>query len=162
MKGLSLIKPLCGNTAVDRVLLTVIGSQRDAQGEENTIELFTHGKRYAKNGVDYITYQETEISGMEGATTLLKIYSDHVILVRQGSVEQRQEFRTGERSSSSYTTPFGTMNITVRTTRLTVARANDGGCVTGVHIEYELEISGQWQSANTLHVTVQGDRKNGH
>lgn len=159
---MSLIKPSVENRAVGQVLLTVIGLQRDAQGEENKIELFTPGRRYAKNGVDYITYQETEISGLDGATTLLKIYTDHVTLVRLGAVEQRQEFRIGECSSSSYVTPFGTMEITVRTTRLTVARSNDGGCVTGVHIEYELEISGQWQSTNTLIVTVQGDRKNEH
>ncbi|MDF2572015.1 MAG: hypothetical protein K0R55_3619, partial [Sporomusa sp.] len=31
-----------------------------------------------------------------------------------------------------------------------------------VHIEYELEIDGHWQSANTLNVIVQGDNKNGH
>ena len=49
---MSLIKPSMGNTAVDQVLLTVIGAQRDAQGEEHKIELFTHGRRYAKNGVD--------------------------------------------------------------------------------------------------------------
>lgn len=159
---MSLIKPPKGNTDIDQVLITVIGSQRDAQGEENKIELFTHGRKYAKNGALYITYQETEISGLDGATTLLKIFTDHVILVRMGAVEQRQEFRCGERCFSSYITPFGTMEMSVRTTRLTVTRANDGGAVTGVYIEYELEIDGQWQSANTLSVTVQGDRKNGH
>lgn len=157
-----MIKPPKGSNDIDRVLITVIGSQRDAQGEENKIELFTQGRKYAKNGVDYIAYQETEINGLDGAATLLKIYQDYVILVRMGTVEQRQEFRLGERCFSSYITPFGSLKMSVRTTRLTVTRASAGGSVTGVHIEYELEIDGQWQSANTLNVTVQGDRKNGH
>ncbi len=128
----------------------------------NRIELVTPGRRYSKNGVYYITYQETEISGMAGATTLLKIYNDHVILVRLGAVEQRQEFRVGKSSLSSYVTAYGTLAMSVRTTRLTVSRTQGEGCVTGVDIEYELEIDGQWQSANTLRITVQGDRKNGH
>ncbi|WP_425059702.1 hypothetical protein SCACP_03030 [Sporomusa carbonis] len=162
MKGLSLIKALSGDIDTKHVLITVVGSQRDAYGEENKIELFTHGRSYYKNGVHYLSYQETEVSGLEGATTLLKIYTDHIILVRMGAVEQRQEFRLGERCFSSYITPFGTMDMSMRTTRLTVNRLDDSGWVTRVHIEYELEIDGQWQSANTLSVTVQGDRKNGH
>ncbi|WP_371376496.1 DUF1934 domain-containing protein [Sporomusa aerivorans] len=162
MKGLSLIKSPNGNAAIDSVLITVLGSQRDAQGEENNIKLVTPGRRYTKNGVFYITYQETEISGMDGATTLLKIYKDHVILVRMGAVEQRQEFRTGERSFSSYSTPYGVLDMSVRTTRLEVSRTQGEESVTGINIEYELEIDGQWQSANTLKVTVQGDRNNGH
>lgn len=158
---MSLIKKLNGNTDVETVFIKVLGSQRDAQGEENKIELFTQGRSYEKNGVQYITYQETEISGMEGATTLLKIYSDHVILVRMGTIEQRQEFRVGQCNPSNYITPFGTMKMGVRTTRLRINRAENGGCVTGIIIDYQLEIDGQWQSANTLSVTVQGD-KYGH
>lgn len=153
---------LNGNKGIDHVLITVTGSQRDAHGEENTIELFTHGRSHAKNGVHYISYQETEISGMAGATTLLKIYSDHCLLVRMGQIDQRQEFRIGERSFSSYITPYGTIQMGVRTTSLTIHRSGDNQLVTGVHIKYELEIDGQWQSANTLDVVVQGDKKNGH
>ncbi|HWR43691.1 MAG TPA: DUF1934 domain-containing protein [Sporomusa sp.] len=159
---MSLIEALNGNTGIDHVLITVTGSQRDAHGEENTIELFTHGRSHCKNGVHYISYQETEVSGMEGATTLLKIYPDYCLLVRMGRVEQRQEFRIGKCCSSSYVTPYGTMKMGVRTTRLTVTRTADNSRVTGVNIEYELEIDGQWQSANTLAVIVQGDKKNGH
>lgn len=160
MKGLSLIKQ--SNTDISHVLISVKGSQQDAHGEEDTIELFTHGRRYAKNGVHYITYQESEISGMEGASTLLKVYADYVILVRRGGVDQRQEFRVGQRSRSRYVTPYGTMEISIQTTRLAITRVEDNSQVTGIHIEYELEIDGQWQSANTLAVLIQGDKKNGH
>ncbi|MDF2568435.1 MAG: hypothetical protein K0R55_39 [Sporomusa sp.] len=159
---MSLIKALNGNTGINHVLITVTGSQRDAHGEENTIELFTHGHSQVKSGIQYISYQETEISGMEGATTLLKIYTDHVILVRRGQVDQQQEFRIGKRCLSSYSTPYGTMKMGVRTKSLTVTHRADNNRVTEVHIEYELEIDGHWQSANTLNVTVQGDNKNGH
>ena len=151
-----------GNTDISHVLISVKGSQQDTHGEADTIELFTHGRRYAKNGVHYITYQESEISGMEGATTLLKVYADYVVLVRMGGVEQRQEFRNGERYSSRYVTPYGTMEMSIHTTQLAITRAEDNSQVTGIHIEYELEIDGQWQSANTLTVLVQGDKKNGH
>jgi uncharacterized beta-barrel protein YwiB (DUF1934 family) len=160
VKGLSLI--IKSNTDIGHVLISVKGSQQDARGEEDVIELFTHGKRYAKNGVHYITYQETEISGLEGCTTLLKIYADHVVLVRMGRIDQRQEFCVGERSRSQYVTPYGTMEMSMLTTRLAIDRTEDNSQVAGIHIEYELEIDGQWQSNNTLAVLVQGDKKNGH
>ncbi|HWR09172.1 DUF1934 domain-containing protein [Sporomusa sp.] len=159
---MSLIEALNGNTGIDHVLITVTGCQRDAHGDENTIELFTHGRSHVKNGVHYISYQETEVSGLEGATTLLKIYPDYVILVRRGRVEQRQEFRIGKCCSSCYVTPYGTIKMGVRTTQLTITRTPETSWVSGVNIEYELEIDGQWQSANKLAVIVQGDKKNGH
>lgn len=149
-------------TEFDQVLITVKGSQRDAHGEEDQIELFTQGRRYTKNGIHYITYQESEISGMEGVTTLLKIYTDHVTLVRMGGIDQRQEFHLGKRCRSEYITPYGTMRLSVHTTRLVMTRTEDNSQVTGIDIEYELEIDGQWQSANTLAVHIQGDKKNGH
>ncbi len=160
MKGLRLINK--SNTDIGHVLISVKGSQRDAHGEEEIIELFTHGRRYAKNGVHYITYQETEISGLEGSATLLKVYADHVVLVRMGRIEQRQEFCVGKRCSSKYVTPYGTMEMSMETTRLAIEQTEDSSQVTGIHIEYELEIDGQWQSTNTLAVLVQGDKKNGH
>ncbi len=153
---------LNGNTGINRVLITVTGCQRDAHGVENTIELFTCGHSYMKNGVHYISYRETEVTGLDGATTLLKIYADYVILVRTGRVEQRQEFRTGKRCSSSYVTPYGTMRMGVRTKYLTITRCAETDQVCGVDIEYELEIDGQWQSSNKLAVIVQGDKKNEH
>ncbi|MGL5512697.1 MAG: DUF1934 domain-containing protein [Sporomusa sp.] len=158
---MSLIKALNSNADIAHVLITVTGCQQDVHGEENTIELFTHGRSYAKNGVHYISYQETEVSGMEGSATLLKIYADHCVLVRTGKVRQRQKFRRGERSVSSYVTPYGALEMGVRTTGLTVSRAGQDNLVTGVAIEYELEIDGQWQSANKLTVIIQGD-KNGY
>lgn len=162
MKGDSLIKPLGGNTTSNKVLIRVKGSQRDAFGDENKIELFTEGRSSQKNDAQYVTYKETELSGLEGSSTLLKIYADHVILVRTGAVDQRQEFRLGKRSFSSYVTPFGTLEMSVLTTGLTIRRTADGSSVADINIEYELEIDKRWQSANKLSITVQGDKDNGH
>ena len=36
------------------------------EGEEENTELYTQGRYYEKNGVWYITYEETETTGYEG------------------------------------------------------------------------------------------------
>lgn len=141
------------------VIVTIVGTQRDAQGEADSIELITAGRWYDKNGVRYIIYEDTEISGMEGTKTMLKLQGERVVLVRTGKVEHRQEFCLGEKSVSPYLTPYGTMEMGIDTRQLKVVLAEAGG---SLYIEYDLEINGQWQSTNTLSVKVREESKRGY
>lgn len=142
------------------VVISVEGTQQDETGEEQRIELVTAGRYYRRQDTDYITYDESELTGLKGTTTLLKIYSDHVVLVRMGTIEQRQEFRTGERNLSTYVTPYGAMNMIVATSDLNIAVIQGIGQIV---ITYELEIEGRWQSSNRLAITIREDKKtNGH
>ena len=143
---------------MNTVVITVIGSQQDAEGEDSRIELITVGRHYKKNGVHYITYQETQLSGMEGTTTLLKVYPDRITLVRMGSVQQKQEFRLGEKTCGTYITPYGAMEMAAVTSKLGFSYRGAGG---SMHIEYELEIDGHWQSKNELIVNIQEEQKSG-
>lgn len=141
------------------VIVTVKGTQRDAQGEQSELALMTTGRCYEKNGTIYILYEDSEVSGMEGTRTMLKVYPNHVVLVRRGAVEQSQEFILGERRRSPYKTPYGTLQLEIVTTKLTNALEALTGEIT---IEYEVAVNGQWQSANTLSVSVRKEQKRGH
>jgi uncharacterized beta-barrel protein YwiB (DUF1934 family) len=134
------------------VVVTIIGTQRNEQGEESRIELITAGRSYEKNGVRYIVYQDSEISGLEGVTTMLKLYDKHVVLVRTGSVDHKQEFYPGEKRHSTYITPYGTMQMSILTKSLQMALDGIAGVL---EISYELEMNGQWQSTNTLSISIQ-------
>ena len=46
-----------------KILLTIIGSHRGVDGENSTIELITEGRLFRKDGIYYIEYEESEISG---------------------------------------------------------------------------------------------------
>ncbi len=134
------------------VVVTIIGTQRDKQGEESRIELITAGRGYEKNGVRYIVYQESEISGLEGVATMLKLYDKQVVLIRTGSVDYKQEFFPGQKRHSIYITPYGTMQMSVLTKNLQLAL---NGIAGSVEVSYELEVNGQWQSTNTLSISIQ-------
>ncbi len=144
---------------MENVFVTVIGTQKDGYGEKDRIELATVGQSYQKNGIHYITYRESAISGMEGSTTVLKLYPDHITLVRMGNIEHKQEFRLGQRSHSTYITPFGSLKMSVLTKKLQICRRENQ---TVVHITYELAINGEWQSDNTLSVTIREESGYGH
>lgn len=143
---------------MQNVVITVAGTQTDAGGEENHIELTTVGRRYQKNGLDYVTYQESAISGMEQTTTLLKIYKEKLGLIRMGNVEQKQEFAAGQKIAGSYVTPFGVMKMNILTKKLDISMSEAAG---HIDVAYELEIDGQWQSSNTLSVAIREERKRG-
>jgi len=133
------------------VVVTIVGTQRDAQGEESRIELITVGHYYEKKGVHYIVYKDSEVSGLEGVRTMLKVYDQYVVLVRKGSVEYTQEFRLGLKSYSTYVTPYVTMKMGIITQSIKLALESPTGTI---DIRYELEINGQWQSTNTLSISV--------
>ncbi|MDT8902814.1 DUF1934 domain-containing protein [Anaeroselena agilis] len=134
-----------------KVFVTVVGTQTDAGGEENRIEFMTEGSRRDRDGTSYITYRESAITGMEGTTTLLKLYPDRLIIVRVGAVDLKQEFFPGLKSHGTYKTPFGSMQIAVSTRRLDIESAGDRDTVT---VGYDLEVDGRWQSYNTLVVEI--------
>ena len=141
------------------VVVSVTGTQQDENGEEDRIELITAGRYYRKHGVDYFTYSESELTGLEGTTTLLKVYEDAIVLVRMGKVDQRQEFRRGELTMSTYITPYGALELGVSTKTVMIDLAEGIGQIT---ITYDLEIEGQWQSFNKLAIHIREDKGNGH
>lgn len=141
------------------VIVTIVGTQRDGQGEEARIELITAGRYYEKNGVQYIVYKDSEVSGLEGVTTMLKLYDQYAVLVRMGSVEYKQEFRLGTKSHSTYVTPYVTMEMGILTQSINL---DLGKPVKNIHIRYELEINGEWQSTNTLSISVREENKIGY
>ena len=146
----------------EKVLISILGVQTNNTGERDSIELVTEGQLYAKNGVDYITYRESVVTGGDqttGSTTMLKLSPQNMTLLRSGSVEQRQEFRPGELCVSSYITPHGSFNMGIFTNTFQVSRSETGK-VAGIDVEYELELDGHWQSTNTLSILIKGDHHN--
>lgn len=140
---------------MEEVIVSVIGTQRDLDGDENRIELVSVGRRHEKGGVSYITYKE-ELSGMDKTTTMLKLYPDRVILIRTGSYEQKQEFFPGRKTYSMYTTPYGSLELGVATRELSMNESSKENSVSSqtISIQYELEIDGRWQSSNSLKICV--------
>lgn len=139
---------------MNKVIVSVVGVQTDVYGEENRIELVTVGRRQLKNGINYITYHDSQSYGMDGTDTLLKVGGDCVTLVRKGRVEHTQKFKQRETNSNLYSTPYGDMTLTILTNNLDICF----GAVSGtIDISYDLMVDGQWQSANHLYIKVCAD-----
>lgn len=139
------------------VVVSVTGIQQDQSDEENRLELIAVGRHYKKNNIDYFCYEESDISGLEGTRTILKVSDHRLILLRLGKVEQKLVFQPGVVSDSLYRTPQGNFQLSVKTSGLTVELSEGCG---QIQATYELELDGLWQSANRLVIEIREERKN--
>jgi len=120
-------------------------------GDSDEIRVVTPGTFYAKDDVFYAEYAETELSGMEGTTTTLKIKPNRFSLIRQGSTNTEMEFDKKEKSISMYNTPYGTLELKIETKKLDVTVDEEGG---DIYIKYMLSVVGQEVLDTTLKINI--------
>ena len=109
-------------------------------GEKEKIEVVTVGE-FSINGDEFIaTYDETEISGMEGTKTTLKIKGDKVVLHREGTTSTKMEFQKNNTQVALYNTPYGMLELKTSTKELDLDVNEKGG---NISIKYHLIAGGQ-------------------
>ena len=104
------------------IMLKIIGNQIYGLDEETApdegMEFFTEG-RFGKRGDSlYLIYEESELSGIEGYTTSLKVTGGKVSMKRysdEGSAQTAIEFEKGGKFTGWYETPFGVVEMEVLT-----------------------------------------------
>lgn len=134
-----------------QVLITIKGLQTNELGEQDTQELVTVGEFFRKNQAYYLLYKETEISGMAGTTTSVKVEGERVILNRMGSAQMKQIFQVGASHQCNYVTPHGRLHLQVLSSQVDVDLTEVGG---SINLEYELTIGAEKVSDNKLSITV--------
>ncbi len=137
-----------------QVQVKIIGTQKDSQGEENVIELVTEGTFVKKNGKYYVIYEESELSGMEGSTTTLKIDGeDRVNIRRFGSAKADMIFEKGKTHSTGYETPYGLMEMNITTHRISVSVKEEIPEIF-VKIQYRIKVMGSEDTMNILEISI--------
>ena len=139
---------------MDKVLIKIKAQQEVKGGEpEDFMELLTEGKHYNKNGVVYLVYEETELSGIPGCVTSLKLDGETLSLRRYGIVAQELRFQKGQRWLGMYETPLGTMDREITTNDL-VADLRYGGAVGSITVDYNINLKGLVEAHNILNIRV--------
>lgn len=135
-------------------MLKVVGTQVDCDGEESIIELVTEGSIYEKNGSYYIVYEESELSGLEGSTTSLKVEENKKISMnRFGSLAAKFTFEEGKSYGTNYMTAYGSLDMDVSTNYLKID-INKEEVKGSIEIDYDLNITGQSATSNKLKIQI--------
>lgn len=117
-------------------LISVLSKQSGK--DEDKIEVVTPGKFYFKDDRYYVVYEETEISGMEGTTTKIKIEKDQFILTRKGTTNTRMVFKKNTRDLIMYHTPHGMLQLSINVKDVNIDVDENGGSVSA---KYDMSVS---------------------
>ena len=120
------------------VIISIRGTQDYSGTDPDTMELVTEGKLAVQDGALCLSYEESELTGMEGTTTVFQVEPEKVTLLRLGSVQSEMVFEEGRRHMSLYSTPYGNMEIGVRARCLNSTLELTGG---RLEIDYDIEIN---------------------
>ena len=119
------------------VVLSIRGRQQYADQEPEVIELVTDGTMEFRNGGWDISYQESELTGLEGVTTTFRVEPGKVTLDRTGKLRSQMVFQEGVPHESLYQMPFGALLLTVNATSVFFDIVPDGGVI---DLVYNIEI----------------------
>lgn len=137
------------------VLLTIRSEQLFEGQEPDRMELITEGTlELLPDGLCF-SYQETELTGMEGTTTSFQLCGPQVILSRTGTVNSQMVFEEGRQHTSLYETPFGELAVDVQTSRLRHNLTERGGLL---DLQYSIAIEHAVTGRNAFRIRVQPRR----
>ncbi len=126
-----------------------------AESEDNTFTMSSEGWLTVEGGRVSVEYDETELTGMAGATTRLRFDQDNpglVTMMREGTVETVLVFERGKQHICAYRTPYMPFELCVRTYRVVNELLEEGL----LYLDYTIEIRGARVERNkfTLEMTA--------
>lgn len=119
------------------VMLSIRSAQNYEGQEPDVIELVTEGSLDHKKDVWEISYEESDLTGLEGVTTTFRLSKRGATLRRTGRLQSRMIFQEGIRHESLYQVDFGALMISVLTRKIRYDITEQGGTV---DIVYGIEI----------------------
>ena len=134
-----------------KVIITVNGIQVTADEPATDMELITEGTYTYENGTGWFTYEETEITGMEGTTTRFDFSPTEAVITREGSVSSKMVFMEGKRNVFLYNTPWGSMTMGIDTHKIENSLTEQGG---NIEIDYTLSFDRAPISRNRFSVKI--------
>ena len=136
---------------VEPVVISVEGTQKFIGEEKQTVQIVTDGTMKTEGDTVYLSYEESEMTGMEGTTTTFAVEKDHVVLTRTGAVQSRMVFEKGKKDVSLYDVGFGALTVGIKARRVKNELGPEGG---RLEISYGIEIENQAQGLNSFVIDV--------
>ena len=133
------------------VVLSIRGRQSYLDQDPEVIELVTEGVLESHDGGWDLSYEESDLTGLQGVTTTFRIEPGKIVLSRTGKLNSQMVFQKGVTHDSLYQMEFGALMLTVRGKRVWYDLTEEGGIVdllyaieieqtTAGEIDYHLEI----------------------
>ncbi len=136
------------------ILLKVVTIQEIKNEEADKIELTTEGKLYVKDSATYISYDESELSGVNNNKVVLKIKDNsYVQMKRYGEFKTEMNFEEKRRDVSMYSTPYGEFRVEILTDKVEIISDENHS---NIYIEYTVSVAGTQEIKHKLNISYWG------
>ncbi len=135
-----------------QVLITVDSKMDDLSGENNALSLVTEGKLLVENDEYVLSYEESQITGLNGTTTVIRASNDSVTLIRHGSVSSMMLFEVGKTHLTDYQTQYGSIMLGITAQKVDVNMNESGG---QINVDYIVEYNRAYGGKNSISVKIQ-------
>ena len=133
------------------VLLSIRGEQYFDDIDPDATELMTEGTMEVTGDGIVLSYEESELTGMEGTTTIFEVKGPRVTLIRSGAVNSQMVFEEGRQHTSLYETPFGELSVDIQTSELKHNLSERGGLM---EIKYSIAVEHTVTGRNCFKIRV--------
>ena len=132
------------------VIISVTGIQHGPDGPDS-LQLVTAGQYGVDSDQICMTWEESELTGMEGTRTSSTVQPKTVVLSREGKTNTTMEFQEGKKSYFLYETPFGSATMGLDTRRIRSSFDFHGG---DMEIEYTVDMDQTIVGRNRFYIQV--------
>jgi uncharacterized beta-barrel protein YwiB (DUF1934 family) len=133
------------------MIISIRGMQNYEGTGNDSVELVTKGTlSRAENGW-VLSYEESELTGLEGTTTTIQVEDERVSLQRTGAVCSQMVFEEKRKHLSLYETPYGAMEVSVSAQSVRHNISEAGG---EIEVTYRIELDHTMAGENTFHITA--------
>lgn len=138
------------------VIISIYGVQQDEDDEPQPVTLVTTG-RYYRRGLSYfVSYDESELTGLAGTHTLVRVGPDGVQVTRTGNYPSQLVFEQGRRHLSLYHTDYGDLSVCIDTQHIENTLTDDGG---RIDVRYLVGIDSMPPGMSRLKMEIQNADK---
>lgn len=136
----------------DKYIVSIKGMQSyDDDGSNTDVKLTTEADFVKQDGVYFIDYEESEITGFGKTETSIEVGDNYISLQRSGAVNTQMLFMKDRKTSTLYSTPYGDMTIGILTDKMDVDISDNGGTI---NVDYYLDINNSTKSKNNFEIEI--------
>lgn len=123
-----------------------------SEDDNSETELMTEGTLEEQDGVWKITYEDSDATGFEGATTTITANGSQLVsIVRSGTANSNLVIETGKKHYCLYGTPYGDITVGIFTHKIENSLSENGG---SLYLKYTIDVNSAYMSDNEIYLDI--------
>ena len=134
----------------EEVLIEIKSIQKVGDQEDN-VDVIARGFHTAENGEHFIEYEEFDSETDDKTKSSIRFKEGRAEVVRKGNMTGNLTFDVGEKNETTYSTPFGDLNMDIITNDIQIDEKDKQ---INLKIVYELYAQNEKVSDHTVDVSI--------